>query len=335
MRTCLLVVVLGFKGESACGPTPEIQTEFQRAAAIAAAVADPFGAFDKAAPFLAVRDRHPDDLFAHERYQDAVNEYGIEGHLRLLHKQYKELDFKHPGDPKYHYLYLRTLAGRGTFGAIQGLYDLLANHPDFAPAHRTLAEIYSTDMFRDADKEKLERERYLAACPGGTFSHWPPPIPDPSPLIDQAALGFAEGASPEGVIAMTIQGLKEFEWRSQRVRAFDWYTPDFKRQDARDLRAQYWKAWPIQVRCYRKAGKTEDADQLLRLMNYRASLLLNAPEPDYWNALQTLARLYAEANQTERGNEKVAQMRKYLDAHPDRARAEEVEAIRKVIEPRS
>jgi hypothetical protein len=326
MRTCILVLALCLKGESACGPSPEIQAEFQQAAAIAAAVADPFAAFDKAAPFLAVRDRHPDNVFAHERYQDAVNEYGIEGHLRLLNKQYTELEFKHPGDPMYHYLFLRALAGRSTRAAIQGLNELLASHPDFAPAHRTLAGIYSTAAFRDGDKEKLEKAQYLAACPGGAFTNWPPPIPDPSPLVDQAAHAFAGGANPEDVIAMTIQGLKEFEWRNQRVRAFDWYTPDFKLRCSRELRAQYWKAWLIQVRCYRKAGKTEEAEQLLRAMNYRASLLRNAPEPDYWNALQTLARLYAEANQTERANETLEQMRDYLETHPDHARATDVGA---------
>ncbi len=268
--------------------------EFQKAAALAAAVADPFGALDKAAPFLAVRNRHPDNLFAHESYQDAVNDYGIEGHLRLLHKDYQELDFKHPGDPMYHYLYLRTLAGRGTLGAIQGLNQLLAEHPDFAPGHRTLAEIYATTAFRDAGKEKLERARYLDACPGGKFTSWPPPIPDRSPLIIEAERALAAAADPERVIAMTIQGLKELEWRSQRIRAFDWYTLDFKRQDASELRGHYWRAWAIQVRGYRKAGQAERAGQLLGAMNHRAALLVNTPGPEYRTALETLAGLNSE-----------------------------------------
>jgi hypothetical protein len=334
MRTCILVFAFCLRGEAACEPTPEIQAEFQKAAALAAAVSDPFGALDKAAPFLAVRDRHPGDLFAHERYQDAIVEYGIEGHLRLLGKQYEDLDFKHPGDPMYHYLYLRTLAGRTTFGAIQGLNDLLASYPDFAPAHRTLAEIYATETFRDAAKEKLERERYLAACPGGEFTHWPPSIPDPSPLIEQAERLFAEDADLDRVIAMTIQGLKEFEWRSQRIRAFDWFSLDYKRTDAAELRGHYWRAWTIQVRAHRKAGRTEQAEQLLRAMDRRASLLPRSPGAEYWSALQTLARLYAEANQRERASEKLGAMRKYLDEHPDSARAAELDEIRKTIEPR-
>jgi hypothetical protein len=99
---------------------------------------------------------------------------------------------------------------------------------------------------------------------------------------------------PERVIALTIQGLKEFEWRSQRIRAFDWYTLDYKLRDARELRGHYWKAWDIQVRCFRKAGKVENAGELLRAMNSRAALLGNAPGPEYWTALETLAGLNAE-----------------------------------------
>jgi len=274
-----------------------MQAGFRQAAALAVAVTDPFGALDKAAPFRAVRDRYPDDIFAHERYQDAVNEYGIEGHLRLLNKEYQELDFKHPSDPIFHYLYLRTLAGRGTLGAIQGLNELLAAHPDFAPAHRALAEIYGSEAFRDAAKETLEKARYLAACPGGKFTNWPPPIPDPSALLDQAERALADGAGhpdPARVIAMTIQGLKEFEWRSQRIRAFDWYTLDYKRQDARELRRHYWQAWAIQVRCYRQAGQSENAEQLLRMMKRRAALLANTPGPEYQTAVETLDHLSAE-----------------------------------------
>jgi hypothetical protein len=294
----LLLVVFCLRCQAVCEPGPEIQAEFQQASALAAAVTDPFGALDKAAPFLAVRNRHPDNLFTHERYQDAINEYGIEGHLRLLNKEYQELDFKHSGDPMYHYLYLRTLAGRGTVGAIQGLNDLLAEHPDFAPAHRTLAEIYVTAAFRDVEKEKLERERYLAVCPGGKFTHWPPPIPDRTPLIERAErvlAGDAGQTDPARVIAMTIQRLRELEWRSQRIRAFDWYTLDYKRQDARELRGDYWTAWAIQVRCYRQAGQTENAEQLLRAMQRRAALLAKTPGPEYQSALETLSRLSADA----------------------------------------
>jgi len=175
----------------------------------------------------------------------------------------------------FHYLYLRTLAGRQTLSAIEGLNDLATAHPDFAPAHRTLAEIYSTEHFRNEVKEKLERERYRALCPGGKLTRWPPSVPEPSPLLAQAEAALAAGddpqrVTPQQIIAMTIQGLKEMEWRSQRIRAFDWFTLEAKRQDAREVRAAYWKAWAIQVHCYRKMGEDDKAALLLRRMQAAA-----------------------------------------------------------------
>jgi len=199
-----------------CQASPEIQAEFQNAATISSSVTDPFGALERSAPFLAVRDRHPNDLFTHEKYQDAMHENGIEGHLRLLAKQYGELDAKHLGDPMYHYLSLRTLVDRSTPEAIRGLNELLGARQDFAPAHRTLAEIYGTDAFHDLEKERSDKEKFLARCPEGTFTRRPAPVPDVSPLIDQAGRLLGEHGDPDRIIDMAIQGLKEFEWRSQK-----------------------------------------------------------------------------------------------------------------------
>jgi hypothetical protein len=131
-----------------CQLPPEVETAFQNAAAASAAVTDSFAALERAAPYLAVRDRYPDNLFAHEHYQDAIHDYGIEGHMRLLARQYAELESEHAGDPMYRYLRLRATVGRNTPNAIKGLDGLIAEIPDFAPAHRTLAEIYGTEAFR-------------------------------------------------------------------------------------------------------------------------------------------------------------------------------------------
>jgi hypothetical protein len=90
---------------------------------------------------------------------------------------------------------------------------------------------------------------------------------------------------------MTIQCLKELEWRSQRLRAFDWFIPDAKLEDARELREHYWEAWAIQVKSYHKAGESERAAELLRRMESRAALLKNRPGPEYRVATETLARL--------------------------------------------
>jgi len=314
-----------------CQASPEILAEFREAATASAAVEDPFGALKKADPFLALCYRHPDDLFVHERYQDAMHENGIEGHLRLLTKQYKTLEDKHAGDPMYHYLWLRTMVGRKTIEAIQGLNELLAEHSDFAPAHRTLAEIYGTQAFRDPEKEKSEKEKFLAICPGSRFTHRLPSIPGPSPLIDQAERLLAENGDPDRILEMTMQGLKELEWRGQRIRAFDWYSRDYKVQDAHQLRDRYWQAWQVQVLCYRKTSRPEKANELLTYMEQRAIPLRNETGPAYWNAVDILARLYLEGRQSEQARQKLDQIEELLTKTPDSASAARVEELRKLI----
>jgi hypothetical protein len=283
-----------------CQPSQELRLAFERAAAVSLSVAGPFDAQQKIAPFQALRDRFPADLFVQERYQDAVQEYGIEGHLRLMTKHYQTLLLTRPSDPVYQYLFLRTQVGRNTLAAIQGLNELLADHPDFAPAHRTLAEIHRTEAFRDSEKEKSEARQFLAACSGGAFTRRPPPVPEPSALLDRAELLLAQNkGDPDQIIAMTIQGLKEFEWRSQRIRAFDWYSLEFKREDARQLRARYWTAWSIQVRAYRRAGRADDANRLLAIMEQRAARLRKEADASYQAAEEILAKLNLEGKQAQ------------------------------------
>lgn len=313
-----------------CQPSAEIQAELQKAASISAQVTGSFAALDKAAPFLALRDRNPDNLFVHESYQDAIHENGIEGHLRLLTKQYEKLESMHPGDVVYHYLYLRTLVGRTTPQAIHDLNDLLTEHPDFAPAHRTLAEIYGTETFRDAEKEKSEKEIFLRSCPAGVLTRRPPSISERSSLIDQAERVLAENGGPDQIVEMTTQGLKELEWRNQRLRAFDWYSRDSKIQEARELRAKYLQAWRVQVRCYRKAGQREKAEQLLNYVEERAVPLRNLPSSSHWDALETLAILYIEGSELEKAARKLDQMRDVLAQDPDSVRAKRIEELSKL-----
>ena len=106
--------------------------------------------FDRAlAPLLALRQRYPNDLWVNERYQDAVQQYGIEGHLRKLTEEYQVLSMQHPDEVMYSYLYARSLMGRNTSSATQQMTEIVASHPDFAPAHGSLAEIYASAAFRD------------------------------------------------------------------------------------------------------------------------------------------------------------------------------------------
>jgi hypothetical protein len=310
-------IILRAEPRDFCRPSSEIEDAFQKAASVSALVTDPFAALDRAAPFQAIQDQYPDKIFAHERYQDAIHEFGIEGHLRLLAKQYAELESKHGDDHVYRYLSLRATVGRSTPEAIQGLNQLIAEHGSFAPAHRTLAEIYGTQAFRNPVLEAAEKAKFLALCPGGAFTRRPPSIPAPSTLIDYAARLLDQNGETNQIIALTIQGLKEFEWRSQRIRVFDWYSRDYKLQDARDLRAKYWEAWPVQVRAYRKAGQLEMASQLLIMMEQRATPLRNQPGSSYWDAIEVLARLYAEGHQSERVLEKLKELEKLLSETQD------------------
>ena len=87
---------------------------------------------------------YPNDLWVNERYQDAVQQYGIEGHVRKLTEEYQVLSMQHPDDPLYSYLYSRSLMGRNTPAAAQQMTEIVAEHPDFAPAHGSLAEIYAS-----------------------------------------------------------------------------------------------------------------------------------------------------------------------------------------------
>ena len=147
-----------------CQASPEIRGEIQQADAVP--VSNPVDFDHNIIPFRSLRERHPTDLFVHERYQDAVKEFGIEGHLRVLTQEYQQLAQEHSGEVIYQYLSARALIGRSTRSAVTALTEILAENPDFAPAHGSLAEIYASEAFQDSEKENTERERFLTLCPG-------------------------------------------------------------------------------------------------------------------------------------------------------------------------
>ena len=325
-----LLVAAPAQGASpaACELPPEIRAELAKAPNV---VADPFD-FDKnVAPLLALRQRYPNDLLVHELYQDAVQRYGIEGHLRKLTEEYQVLSMQHSDEPMYEYLFARSLIGRNTPSAIREITGLLAEHSDFAPGHRSLAEVYASAAFRDVAKEKVERERFLQLCPGSSLRQRPGPLLDPSPLVDQAERLLAGNGDPDRIAAMAQQGIRDDEWRLQRIRPFDWYSVDYKRQSQRDLQAKYWKMWSIEVRCDRRAGRSEKAAELLATMDQRAELLARHSEPIYWDALATLVRLYEEGNQKDSAARKLDSMQQFLAQHPDPQHTTQMEELRKQI----
>jgi hypothetical protein len=309
-----------------CGPSPEIRSQLEK---ITVAVSNP-SAFDRAlAPLVVLLEHYPDDLWVNERYQDEVQQYGIEGHLRKLTEDYQILSMQHPNDTMYSYLYARSLVGRNTPVATRQMTEIVADHPDFAPAHGSLAEIYASAIFHDESREKTQRERFLALCSASEVWRRPAGLPEPSPLIDQAENLLAQNGDPDRIAAIAGQGIRDDEWRLQRIRPFDWYSVDYKRQAQRDLQAKYWRLWSLQVRCYRRASQPEKATALLAVMDQRATALHNSSDPTYWDTLALLARLDEEGNQKDLAARKLKSMQDFLTAHPDPRRFTQLEDLQK------
>jgi hypothetical protein len=309
-----------------CEPSPEIRAKLDKITVVVSNASD----FDRAlAPLVLLHQNYPNDLWVNERYQDATQQYGIEGHLRKLTEEYQVLSMQHPDDPLYSYLYSRSLMGRNTPAAAQQMTEIVAGHPDFAPAHGSLAEIYASEIFHDGSKGKTESERFLALCPGSTMQPRPAGLPEPSPLIDQAESLLAQNADPKRITAIADQGVRDDEWRLQRMRPFDWYSVEYKRQAQRDLQAKYWRLWSIQVRCYWHADQPEKAAELLAGMEQRAASLHRSSNPAYWDALALLARLYEEGNQKDLATQKLKSMQDFLAAHPDPRRSAQLENLQR------
>jgi hypothetical protein len=277
-----------------CQPSTEIQQQLKQASTPLAST----DAFDqRIVPLQKLRAQHPQDLFVHEAYQDWVQQYGIEGHLRALTSEYQVLAAEHPDELAYSYLYVRSTIGRSTPTALQELAAIGAEHPDFAPAHKSLAEIYASQTFGDPAHEKAERARFLQLCPGSTLRKMPPDLPFPSTQLDAAAKLLSSDGDPQQVLALAQQAVRDDEWRLQRIRPFDWYSVDFKRQAQRGLQISYWKMWEIEVRCAWKSGQSEKVNQVLAQMEQRAQILEKKSDPISATATSTLARLHPDGMQ--------------------------------------
>ena len=313
-----------------CEPPAEIRAELEKAAALP--IADPTVFEQNVAPFQALRD-DPGNLFVHERYQDAVQQYGIEGHLRQLTQDYQNLTLDHSGDLMYRYLFARSLIGRETVSALQQLNGILAERPDFA-AHRALAEIYGSETFNDADKEKIEREKLSSLCPGVVLARRPVPLPEPSPLIERAEKLLLQDGEPAGVAAMALEGLQADEWRLHvHIRPLDWYSVEYKRQSQRELHAEYWRVWSLQVRCYRKAGRLKEAARVLLPPRHGATR--DAGRQFRSQLLGCFGHagpsVYAEAGQKTQAAQKLDDLQQFMARHPDNSQAAQLDDLRQLI----
>jgi pentatricopeptide repeat protein len=309
-----------------CEPTPQIQQEIANATAAAPGKGS-FG--ERTAPFKARRERFPKDLFVHVRYQDAVNDHGIEGYLKHMAEEYLALRDAHPGELLYQYLLARTLEGRNTKGAIAAMKEVLSRDINFPPAHRTLAEIYGSKAFKDRPNETAERGKLQELCPGTAIAARPTPPPAKSELCSQAEALLKQLRSDERVPELVYQALSQDEWRLQRIRPYDWYTVSFKKEAGRALQIEYWNGWRMIVQHFWKTEQTAKADQLLDEMQGRLAHLEREPTSEvYWAGATTLVNLYAQAKQTAKAREILAKMQSSLKAKPDAKRAAELARLK-------
>lgn len=299
----VVLIIVAFAAEATfsaaqsefCRPSPEIEQQLNRATAPLTR-ADSFE--QRIVPLQKLRAQYPQNLFVHQAYQDWVQQYGIEGQLRALISEYQVLATENPDALIYRYLYVRSTIGRSTPTATQELEAIAKENPDFAPARQSLAEIYASEMFGDPAREKAEHDRFRQLCPGSTLRKLPPDLPSPSSQLAAAAKLLASNGDPQQVLALAEQAIRDDEWRLQRIRPFDWYSVDFKRQAQRELQTSYWKMWDIEVRCAWKGGQPENANQLLAQMENRAEILREKSDPFYSTAISTLARLHADGRQS-------------------------------------
>jgi hypothetical protein len=287
----LLLLGSGLAEKALCEPDPAIQREIAKAREAAAGPSYE----EIAAPLRELRDRFPLDLFVHHALQEAAFAHGTEGNLKALLAEYGRLRAEHPGETLYVHLSGSAMMGRGTRRAIAAMRDALALDPDFAPAHRALAEVYGSAMFGDAQQERIERARFNARCPGSAIAQRPPPLPPRSSLLSRM-----EPAPLAATPAEVERALQEEEARVMRMRLFDWYSPEEKQRSLGELQAAYWTGWSLIVRHHRRAGRPQLADAMLADMEERLLRLRRRPDPNFSLAARTLLGLYAEAKQAPR-----------------------------------
>jgi hypothetical protein len=315
-----------------CEPSAEVLRELEEASS--ATGAESATVEQVIEPLRRLRGRLPDDLFVHLRYQDAIKERGVEGHLRQMLEEYLVLKIKHPGDPFHLYLFGRALEGRTTPRAISTMEEVLKLDPGFAPAHRTLAEIYGSAAFRDRKKENAQRSKFQEACPGSVIPIQPPPLPPPGDFSTAERLLGHDGS--ERVDELVNRALQQQAWRMHRIRPFDWYTAEQKKQAVLEAQSAQWRGWSLLVRHYRALHQDAKAQQLLSELQGRFQQIHGERSPDlFWTAATALVQLQAEEKRTEKVRETLTRMESFLTATPNRRRSAELAKFRLKFASRS
>jgi hypothetical protein len=130
--------------------------------------------------------------------------------------------------------------------------------------------------------------------------------------------------------------MQQDAWRLQRIRPFDWYTVEEKKQVAREGQLRQWSAWSLLVRHYRNTEQQEKASSLLEEMRGRLDRLQSERDPDlFWAAGTTLTALYLEGNQLDSARETLKRMEAVLVKQPDRKRSAELARLKAKLKRRS
>jgi hypothetical protein len=323
-----LVVLAAAPSTSAehfCEPSPEIARAIGDALAV---VPEGASVQERMAPVKGLRNRFERDLFVHLLYQDAIFEHGIEGHLTEMLEQYLRLQMEHGEDPLYLYLAGRAFEGRQTKRAIAMMEQVLALDSGFAPAHRTLAEIYGSGAFRDRKKERAARREFAAACPRSAIAKRPTPPPPHSTFFARLQETRLTPAEEEAIPAEVERALLQDEWRALRIRLFDWYSAGYKEQVLYELQVEHWQAGRVLVRHYRRTGRHARADELLADMEDRLVRLQRSRRAAHFSrAARTVLGLYAEAEQSQKLRTALVRLKQSLDEHPNPKRAAELKRV--------
>ena len=130
---------------------------------------------------------------------------------------------------------------------------------------------------------------------------------------------------------MAEQGIRDDEWRLQRIRPFDWYSVEYKRQAQRELQAKYWRVWSDRRSAVsvlpggtRKAGRAAGHDGSARRVV--ASAIQTRSTGMRWPRWLVCIE---EGNQKDLATQKLSLMQEFLAEHPDPPRSAQLADLRK------
>jgi tetratricopeptide (TPR) repeat protein len=156
-------------------------------------------------------------------------------------------------------------------------------------------------------------------------------LPDKSPLLGRAEQLLADGGSPDRAVSLATQALRDDEWRLYRIRFFDWFSPELKRDALPEMQNEYLRAWAVQVRAFRKLSRLDSAAGLLSQVERAVAGMSKGPDSSYWDGLYILANLYLEGKQADRAAQTLDQMQQLLGAHPNDDRASTLSRLRQMV----